>query len=125
MGSARVNPAVIRIQSWAEELRAEEADRALRQLQDIGAKDKGVLVSLSKRLVDEILSSPSVFAEQDSDRFPNSWRLPILCRMFERQGARCDTSRCIAVSALNTGAPLEESCGMVMISNEKNRGASP
>ena len=120
-----MNPAVIRIQSWAEEVRAQESDRALRQLPAIGAKDKEVLESLSKKLVDEILTSPGVFAEQDSDRFPNSRRLLILCGMFERQGAGCGESHCMAADALKTGVPLEESCGTAIFTSEKSRGAIP
>ncbi len=122
MRGAKGNPAVTRIQSWAEEVREEEADRALRQLQTVSAKDKKTLNSLSKRLVDEILISPSVFAEESSHAFPNSRRLPIVCRMFERQGVSCDASHCVACDAFKVGVPLEESCGMIM-SNEKNRGA--
>ena len=80
---------------------------------------------MSKKLVDEILTSPGVFAERDSDRFPNSRRLPILCRMFERQGTRCETSHCVVVSALRSGVPLEESCEMGIVTSEENRGASP
>jgi Glutamyl-tRNAGlu reductase, dimerisation domain len=124
MGSARVNPAVTRIRSWAEELRAEEADRALRQLQNLSAKDRKTLVSLTKKLVDKVLTSPRVFANQDSDAFPNSRRLSIVCNMFDRQGARCDASHCVAVDALEIGAPLEENCGMPIIINERNRRAS-
>lgn len=115
---------MVRIRSWAEAVRAEEADRALRQLPPLSANNRMVLESLSTRLVEQLLSPPGAFAKKTSDAMPNSRRLPIVCRMFERQGARCETSHCIAVGAIGAGGSLEDGCGMVMIRSEKNRGKS-
>lgn len=132
MASARGNPAVIRIQSWVEEVRAEDADRALRQLQTLSTKDREVLESLSKRLVEGLLAPPNDFAKKYSQTLPNSRHLPLMCRMFERPGPHCDASHCIAVGRLDEGVPLEASCGMAMAScgmamasNFENGVASP
>lgn len=96
----------------------------MRQLPPLSAKNRRAFESLSRNLVDQLLSPPAAFANETSNGLPNSRRLPIVCRMFERQGAGCETSRCIAVSAINAGDSLQEGCGMAMISSEKNGGKS-
>jgi hypothetical protein len=90
------NPAEARISSWAEEVRADEADRALRQLPDLSLDGSKILEDLSRALVTLLLGPASAFATGGSEWMPNSRRLPILCAMFERQGAGCDASRCVA-----------------------------
>ncbi len=114
MAIARQNPAAARVQSWAEEVRAAEFDRAVRQLQTLGSKDKRVLESLSRRLVSELLAPTTAFVVQTSETLPNSKRLPILCEMFERQGAACPGSHCSA-AGFAPGTPPGDYCEMATV----------
>ncbi len=96
MERARVNQAVARTLSWAERVRSEEVDRASRQLGPLSARERRVIESLSKRIVDGLLSPTASFAMSTSEALPNSRRLPILCRMFELDGRACLASHCVA-----------------------------
>ena len=108
MGNRRRNPAVLRIRSWAEEVRGEEVSRALRRLQTLSAKDRKARESLSRRIVNGLLSPPPTFASQTSEALPRSERLPLVCGMFELRGQGCDLSRCVAEAGF---LPPEASCG--------------
>jgi len=121
MRRAIKNPAVTRVRSWAEEVRAEETERALNKLQTLEVKDKEVVVSLSRRLVGELLAGPTAFATHTSGTLPNSKRLPILCGMFERQGPACDGCHCLATDLLGTGVPFGDGCDGVAFDADYQR----
>jgi hypothetical protein len=115
---------VARVRSWAEEVRVAEVDRALRRLPGLGVEDKGVLESLSKKLVGELLAPSTGFAAQTSKTLSNSKRLPILCDMFGRREAACPGSYCSAFAS-PPGDPSAHLCAVTTTASNQRRSQAP
>lgn len=125
MGSAGQNPVVVRVQSWAEEVRAAEVERALSRFQSLRVKDKRVLECLSRRLVAELLTPPTEFARRTSKTLPNSKRLPIICGMFDRRGGLPWVSLQRPSHPPSWGGISTDVCGMPTIALGQRRSQGP
>lgn len=113
-----------RVRSWAEEVRVAEVEGALRRLPGLGVEDRGVLESLSKKLVGELLAPPTGFAARTSKTLPNSKRLPIVCDMFDRREAACPGSYCSAVASL-PGDLSAHLCAVTTTASNQRRSRAP
>lgn len=81
--ATRLSPTLSNLHQWAENVRGEEADLALRKLPGLSAKERKVVQIMSKRLVSKLMAPPTRFAKSSSPELPQTERLELVRRVFE------------------------------------------
>jgi glutamyl-tRNA reductase len=82
--ASRQTSALSQVYRWAEELRIEETQAALRRLSGLSPREKSIVEAMSKRLVSKLLASPTRFTKSSSPEFPQEQRLDIVRKIFEQ-----------------------------------------
>ena len=83
LSATRLTPTLSSLYRWAENVRGEEADSALRRLPGLSEREKRVVQAMSKRLVSKLMAPPTRFAKASSPELPQSDRLELVQRVFE------------------------------------------
>jgi len=81
--ATRLSPTLSNLHQWAEGVREEEAELALRKLPALSAREKKVVQVMSRRLVSKLMAPPTRFAKSSSPELPQRERLDLVQRVFE------------------------------------------
>ncbi len=84
--ASRQSSALSHVYRWAESIRREETDAALRRLPRLSEREKKVVEAMSKRLVSKLLAPPTSFVKSSSPELPQDQRLDVVQRIFEQGG---------------------------------------
>jgi len=84
--ATRLTPTLAGIYRWAEEVREEEVDLALRRLSELSAKEKKVVEVMSRRLVSKLMAPHAAFAKQSGGELEQPERLKLLQSIFGEEG---------------------------------------
>jgi len=95
--ASRLTPTLPGIYRWAEDIREEEMQLALRKLPRLSEKDRRVVEAMSRRLVSKLLAPHAAFAKQQGGGLSQADRLRLLGSVFGGEGGAADmTIRCSA-----------------------------
>lgn len=82
--ASRQTTALSKVYRWADDIRVQETQAALRRLPGLSSREKEVVEAMSKRLVSKLLAPPTKFTKSSSPEFPQEQRLDIVSRVFEQ-----------------------------------------
>lgn len=82
LAASQTNSALPRIFRWAELVREEETDAALRKLQKLSPAEKRVVEAMARRIASKLLARPVSFARSSSEELPQEQRLDLLEEIF-------------------------------------------
>jgi glutamyl-tRNA reductase len=82
--ASRQTTALSQVYRWADDIRVQETQAALRRLPGLSSREKEVVEAMSKRLVSKLLAPPTKFTKSSSPEFPQEQRLDIVRRVFEQ-----------------------------------------
>ena len=85
--ATRLTPTLAGIYRWAEAVREEEAELALRRLSGLSDKERKVVEVMSRRLVSKLMAPHAVFAKQGGDALEQPERLRLLKSIFGERAA--------------------------------------
>jgi glutamyl-tRNA reductase len=80
--ASRLTPTLPGIYRWAEAIREEEAQLALRRLSRLSERDRRVVEAMSRRLVSKLLAPHAAFAKQQGGGLSQADRLRLLESVF-------------------------------------------
>jgi glutamyl-tRNA reductase len=86
--ASRLTPTIPGIYRWAEEIRDEETQLALRRLSQLSERDRRVVEAMSRRLVSKLLAPHAAFAKEQGGGLSQADRLRLLESVFGGQEPR-------------------------------------
>jgi glutamyl-tRNA reductase len=89
--ASRLTPTLPGIYRWAEDIREEEMQLALRRLPRLSEKDRRVVEAMSRRLVSKLLAPHAAFAKQQGGGLSQADRLRLLGSVFGGEGEEQQT----------------------------------
>jgi len=85
--ATRLTPTLGAIYKWADDVREEELQLALRRLSGISGKERKVVEVMSRRLVSKLMAPHAAFAKQEGEELDQPERLKLLSSIFGERGA--------------------------------------
>jgi len=84
--ATRLTPTLAGIYKWAEGIREEEVELALRRLSELSPKERKVVEVMSRRLVSKLMAPHAAFAKQRGNVLDQPERLRLLQSIFGEEG---------------------------------------
>lgn len=83
--ASKLTPMLGGVYRWAENIRGEEVDLALRRLSQLSERDRRIIEAMSRRLVSKLMAPHAAFVKQQGDGLSQKDRLRLLEFVFGKE----------------------------------------
>lgn len=80
--ASKLSPEVPELFRWADKVRTDETEAALRRFQSLTPKQRRLIETMGRRITSKILARPAAFAKQSSEELPQEERMRIIRAVF-------------------------------------------